>query len=76
MTETRRNYDRHCQKRIVINLTIADYERWKSLADLRQMKLATLIRNCIESEITEAEDSYMLTVEDLQKHEEELKVNV
>lgn len=72
MTEAERRYRKEKQKRIYINLTIADYNRWSAYASLKQLPVSTMIRSAVESEITELEDSYDNTVSDIYEYQNSL----
>lgn len=73
MTEAERRYRKEKQKRIYINLTVADYNRWSDYASLKLLPLATMIRSAVESEITELEDSFDSNVSDIYEYQNSLK---
>lgn len=73
MTERKRYYNRELSKRVVINLTIADYKRWKSAADFKGQPLAAMIRSMTENYITELENDWEMSVTDLIEYQENLK---
>lgn len=73
MTERKRYYNRELSKRVVINLTISDYKRWKSAADFKGQPLAALIRSLTENYITELENDWEMSVTDLIEYQENLK---
>ena len=55
MTDRRRYYNKELSKRIVVNLTKEDYERWKAAADLEGRPVATMIRGLVEIHICDIE---------------------
>ena len=73
MTDRRRYYDKELSKRVVINLTLADYKRWKAAADFKGQALATMVRNQTENYITELENDWERPIEDLIEYQEQLK---
>lgn len=73
MTERKRYYNRELSKRVVINLTISDYKRWKSVADFKGQPLAAMIRSLTENYITELENDWEMSVTDLIEYQENLK---
>lgn len=73
MTEAERRYRKEKQKRIYINLTIADYKRWSAYASLKQLPVSTMIRSVVESDITEMEDSFDSPVTDIYEYQNSLK---
>ena len=73
MTERERQYKKNRQKRIVVNLTLSDSNRWSCYASLKQMPVAKMVRQAVEREILETEDSFDQSIEDIVKHQEELK---
>lgn len=73
MTERKRYYNRELSKRVVINLTISDYKRWKSAADFKGQPLAAMIRSLTENYITELENDWEMSVSDLIDYQENLK---
>lgn len=73
MTERKRYYNRELSKRVVINLTISDYKRWKSAADFKGQPLAAMIRTLTENYITELENDWEMSVTDLIEYQENLK---
>lgn len=73
MTEAERRYRKEKQKRIYINLTIADYDRWCAYASLKQLPVSTMIRAEVESGITEMEDSFDSPVTDIYEYQNSLK---
>lgn len=73
MTERERQYKKNGQKRIVLNLTLSDANRWYCYASMKQLPTATMIRQAVEREILETEDSFDQTIEEIVKHQEELK---
>lgn len=73
MTERKRYYNRELSKRVVINLTISDYKRWKSAADFKGQPLAAMIRSLTENYITELENDWEMSVTDLIEYQENLK---
>lgn len=73
MTERKRYYNRELSKRVVINLTISDYKRWKSAADFKGQPLAAMIRSLTETYITELENDWEMSVTDLIEYQEDLK---
>lgn len=73
MTEAERRYRKEKQKRIYINLTIADYNRWSAYASLKQLPVSTMIRSAVESGIAEMEDSFDNPVTDIYEYQNSLK---
>ena len=73
MTERKRYYNRELSKRVVINLTLNDYKRWKSAADFKGQPLAAMIRTLTENYITELENDWEMSVTDLIEYQENLK---
>lgn len=73
MTDRRRYYDKELSKRIVVNLTMSDYHRWKAAADLKGQPIATMIRSLTENYITELENDWEMSVTDLIDYQENLK---
>lgn len=73
MTERKRYYNRELSKRVVINLTISDYKRWKSAAEFKGQPLAAMIRTLTENYITELENDWEMSVTDLIEYQENLK---
>lgn len=73
MTERERQYKKNRQKRIVVNLTLSDSNRWSCYASFKQMPVAKMVRQAVEREILETEDSFDQSIEDIVKHQEELK---
>ena len=73
ITERERQYKKQNQKRVVINLLTKDYDRWNSYAHIRGEPLATVVRKAVEAEIAETEDSFGITVADLQHQQDLLK---
>lgn len=73
MTERKRYYNRELSKRVVINLTISDYKRWKSAADFKGQPLAAMIRSLTENYITELENDWEMSVTDLIEYQENLR---
>ena len=73
MTERKRYYNRKLSKRVVINLTLNDYKRWKSAADFKGQPLAAMIRTLTENYITELENDWEMSVTDLIEYQENLK---
>ena len=73
MTERERQYKKNGQKRIVLNLTLSDANRWICYASMKQLPTATMIRQAVEREILETEDSFDQTIEEIVRHQEELK---
>jgi len=73
MTDRRRYYDKELSKRVVINLTIADYNRWKAAADIKGQKIATMVRNQTENYITELENDWEMKITDIIEYQESLK---
>lgn len=73
LTERKRYYNRELSKRVVINLTISDYKRWKSAADFKGQPLAAMIRSLTENYITELENDWEMSVTDLIEYQEDLR---
>lgn len=73
MTDRQRYYNKELSKRVVINLTIKDYKRWKSAADFNGQPLAAMIRSLTENYITELENDWEMSVTDLIEYQENLK---
>lgn len=73
MTDRQRYYNKELSKRVVINLTIKDYMRWKSAAEFKGQPLATMIRSLTEDYITELENDWEMSVTDLIEYQEDLK---
>ena len=67
MTESERKYKKERSRHVAVNLTLKDYNRWQTAADLTGQPLATFIRKEVENRITEIEDSYEASVEDILK---------
>lgn len=51
MTDKQRLYRKERAKRIVINLTMEDYNRWQDQAAWQGVPLATMIRQLVEVQI-------------------------
>lgn len=75
MTDRRRYYNKELSKRIVVNLTKEDYERWKAAADLRGEPIATMIRRLVEGYIGETESDWEKSITDIIEYQEFLKKN-
>lgn len=73
MTDKQREYRRENTKRIVINLTLSDYERWRAAAEIRSEKLASFIRRLVESSITETENDWEKSITEIVDYQEALK---
>lgn len=73
MTDKQREYRRENTKRIVINLTLSDYERWRAAADVRSEKLASYIRRLVEASITETENDWEKSITEIVDYQEALK---
>lgn len=73
MTDRRRYYDKELSKRIVVNLTMSDYHRWKAAADLKGQPIATMIRTLTESYISELENDWEKSITDIIEYQEQLK---
>lgn len=73
MTDRRRYYDKELSKRIVVNLTMSDYHRWKAAADLKGQPIATMIRSLTENYISELENDWEKSITDIIEYQEELK---
>ena len=73
MTDRQRYYNKELSKRVVINLTIKDYKRWKSAADFKGQPLGAMIRSLTENYITELENDWEMSVTDLIDYQENLK---
>ena len=73
MTDRQREYRRENTKRIVINLTLSDYERWRAAADVRSEKLASYIRRLVEASITETENDWEKSITEIVDYQEALK---
>lgn len=73
MTDRRRYYDRELSKRIVVNLTMSDYHRWKAAADLKGQPIATMIRTLTENYISELENDWEKSITDIIEYQEGLK---
>lgn len=76
MTERERQYRKNRQKRIIVNLTVSDAYRWSCYASLKKLPTATMIRQAVEREILETEDSFDQTIEDIAKYQEEIKEGI
>lgn len=75
MTDRRRYYNKELSKRIVVNLTKEDYERWKAAADLRGEPIATMIRRLVEGYIEETESDWEKSITDIIEYQDSLKNN-
>lgn len=73
MTDRRRYYDKELSKRIVVNLTMTDYHRWKAAADLKGQPIATMIRTLTENYISELENDWEKSITDIIEYQEGLK---
>lgn len=73
MTDRRRYYDKELSKRIVVNLTMSDYHRWKAAADLKGQPIATMIRTLTENYISELENDWEKSITDIIVYQEQLK---
>lgn len=73
MTDRRRYYNKELSKRIVVNLTMSDYHRWKSAADLKGQPIATMIRSLTENYISELENDWEKSITDIIEYQEDLK---
>ena len=76
MTERQKIYRKENTKRVVINLTLSDYERWRAAADLRSEPMASFIRSQVESYIKDTESDHEKSITDIEKYQEELKDGV
>ena len=73
MTDRRRYYDKELSKRVVVNLTKNDYQRWKAAADLKGQPIATMIRSLTENYIEELENDWEKSITDIIEYQEGLK---
>lgn len=73
MTDRRRYYDKELSKRVVVNLTKSDYQRWKAAADLKGQPIATMIRSLTENYIEELENDWEKSITDIIEYQEQLK---
>lgn len=73
MTDRRRYYDKELSKRIVVNLTMSDYHRWKAAADLKGQPIATMIRTLTENYISELENDWEKCITDIIEYQDNLK---
>ncbi|MBP5433400.1 hypothetical protein [Ruminococcus sp.] len=76
MTDRRRYYNKELSKRIVVNLTKEDYERWKAVAELTGKPLATMIRNMVESHIADIEFTEEHDIRELLAYQQSLKEDI
>lgn len=73
MTEKQKQYRRENTKRVVINLTLSDFTRWRAAAEIRSEPLAGFIRKLVEGSISEMESDWEKSITDIQEYQEELK---
>lgn len=73
MTERAKIYRKELSKRVIINVTAADYARWKACADLEQRPLATMIRSLVEMHIADIEFAEEHDIRELIAYQESLK---
>lgn len=76
MTEAEKLYRKTKQKRVYLNLKNEDYSRWCVYAALKKLPVSTMIRKAVETEISEMEEAYESTVEDILEYQKELKESV
>lgn len=73
MTDKQREYRKTGQKRVFLNLTVNDYNRWYSYASVISLPVSTMIRKAVEKEIAEMEDSFDSEITDLRAFQDDLK---
>jgi len=73
LKDSERKYKKECQKHIAVNLTLTDYERWRAYADLRGLRMASMIRTLVNAAIDEIEDSYNESISDIIEMQEKIK---
>lgn len=73
MTERAKIYRKEMSKRIIVNLTIEDYARWKAAAALEGRPLATMIRRLVEYHISDIEVSEEHDIRDIIEYQQKLK---
>lgn len=73
MTDRRRYYNKELSKRIVVNLTKEDYERWKAAADLEGRPIATMIRGLVEIHICDIELAEEHDIKDILAYQQSLR---
>lgn len=76
MTEQQKKYRRENTKRVVINLTFSDYERWRAAADLRSEPMASFIRSQVENYIKDTESDHEKSITDIEKYQENMRNGV
>ena len=74
MTEADKRYRKTKQKRLYLNLTLKDYDRWCSYASVVSLPVSTMIRRAVEKEILEMEDSFESDIVDIRNYQDSLKV--
>lgn len=73
MTDKQREYRKEFTKRVVINLTLSDYERWRAAAELRNLPIATMIRKQVEMCIDDIETAEEKDIRDIREYQDSLK---
>ena len=73
ITEAERLYRKTRVKRIHLDLIVDDFNRWSCYASIKKLPLSTMIRKAVEEEISEMEDAFDSTVEDILNYQNELK---
>lgn len=73
MTDKQREYRKEFTKRVVINLTLSDYERWRAAAELRSLPIATMIRKQVEMSIEDIETAEEKDIRDIREYQDSLK---
>lgn len=73
MTDKQREYRKEFTKRVVINLTLSDYERWRDAAELRNLPIATMIRKQVEMYIDDIETAEEKDIRDILEYQDSLK---
>lgn len=73
MTERAKIYRKELSKRVIVNVTIEDYARWKAAAELEGRPLATMIRRLVEFHISDIELSEEHDILELIEYQQKLK---
>lgn len=73
LKESERKYKKECQKHIAVNLTLSDYERWRAYAEIRGLRMASMIRSLVNAAIDETENDYSMSISDIIEMQEKIK---
>ena len=73
LKESERKYKKECQKHIAVNLPLSDYERWRAYAEIRGLRMASMIRSLVNAAIDETENDYSMSISDIIEMQEKIK---